>query len=59
MQNEQWLPVKEAAKILKVSRYKLNQLVDKGLIETKENIKDYRAKLINMEQAKRVLSGGI
>ena len=56
--NEQWLPIKEAAKALNVSRYKLNQLIDKGLIQTKENIKDYREKLVNLEQARQVLSGG-
>jgi len=53
--NEQWLPIKEAAKNLKVSRYKLNQLIDRGIIETKENIKDYREKLVNVVQAKQVL----
>ncbi len=57
--NEQWLPVKDAAKVLKVSRYKLNQLIDRGLIETKENIKDYREKLVNIDQARQVLSTGV
>jgi hypothetical protein len=53
--NIQWVPMKEAAKILKISRYKLSQLVLAGKIQTKENIQDNRAKLINIEQAKKVL----
>jgi hypothetical protein len=56
---EQWVPIKEAAKILKVSRYKLNQLIDKGFVESRENIKDYREKLVNVEQARQVLSAGV
>ncbi len=59
MAQEQWVTIKEAAKILDISRYKLNQLIDKGLIETRENIKDYREKLVNIEQAKRVLATGV
>ena len=59
MAQEQWVTIKEAAKILDVSRYKLNQLIDKGLIETRENIKDYREKLVNIEQARQVLSTGV
>jgi len=57
-QNEQWIPLKEAAKILKVSRYKLNQLIDRGLVEAKENIRDNREKLVNIDQARNVLSTG-
>ncbi|HYX51381.1 MAG TPA: hypothetical protein VE843_16665 [Ktedonobacteraceae bacterium] len=53
--NEQWVPVKEASKILNVSRYKINQLIDRGLIESRENIQDFREKLVNIEQIKRVL----
>lgn len=56
---EQWVPIKEAAKLLKISRYKLNQLIDRGLIETRENIKDYRERLVNVEQARQVLSTGV
>jgi hypothetical protein len=59
MTNEQWVPMKEAADILKVSHYKLSQLVTAGLIETRENIRDKREKLINIEQAKQVLSTGV
>lgn len=58
-QNEQWVPLKEAAKKLKVSRYKLNQLIDKGLVESRENIRDYREKLVNIDQARQVLSTGV
>jgi hypothetical protein len=51
--------MKEAAIILEVSLYKLSQLVTAGLIETRENIRDKREKLVNIEQAKRVLSTGV
>jgi DNA-binding MarR family transcriptional regulator len=56
---QQWVPLKEAAKLLKVSRYKLNQLIDRGLIETRENIKDNREKLVNVTQARQVLATGV
>lgn len=55
MSNEQWLPMKEAAKALNVTPYKLAQLVNAGLIDTKENVRDKRAKLIDMDKAKQVL----
>lgn len=58
-QNEQWVPLKEAAKKLKVSRYKLNQLIDRGLVETRDNIRDNREKLVNIDQARQVLSTGV
>ncbi len=52
---EQWIPMRDAAKLLRVSYYKISQLVNSGDLDTRENIRDKRAKLINMEQAKRVL----
>ena len=52
---EQWVPMRDAAKILKVSYYKLSQLVTAGLIESRDNIRDKREKLVNLEQAKQVL----
>jgi hypothetical protein len=55
MSNEQWVPIGDAAKILKVSRYKLDQLVTAGLVASRENIRDKRKKLIDIEQAKQVL----
>ena len=55
MNGSNWIPMKDAAKELKVSQYKLSQLVMSGQLETKENIRDKRAKLINLEQAKQVL----
>ena len=56
---EQWVPIKEAAKMLKVSRYKLNQLIDKGLVQSRENVRDYREKLVNVEQARQILATGM
>lgn len=53
--SEQWMPMRDAARILKVSRYKLSQLVMAGLIEARENIRDKREKLINVDQARQVL----
>jgi hypothetical protein len=47
--------MKEAAKALNVTPYKLAQLVNAGLIDTKENVRDKRAKLIDMDKAKQVL----
>jgi hypothetical protein len=47
--------MKEAAKILGVSRYKLSQLVMAGKIEMRSSVQDNRAKLINIEQARKVL----
>ncbi len=55
---EKWIPMREAAKVLEISYYKISQLVNAGTIESKENIRDKREKLINLEQAKQVLGLG-
>jgi hypothetical protein len=56
---QQWMPMRDAAKVLKVSRYKLGQLVTAGLVESRENIRDKREKLVNIEQARQVLATGV
>lgn len=52
---EDWVAINDAARILGVTYFKLSQLVTSGQIETKENIRDKRKKLINMRQAKQLL----
>jgi len=53
--NTQWIPMREASKLLKVSFYKISQLVNSGELQSKTNIRDKREKLVNLEQAKQVL----
>ena len=53
--NQQWIPMKDAAKLLNVSRYKLSQLVNAGQIPTRDNIRDKREKLVDIERAKQIL----
>lgn len=55
---EEWLPMKEAAKKLKVSYYKLSQLAMTGEISTKDSLRDKRVKLVNVEQIKQILNIG-
>jgi hypothetical protein len=52
---EEWVAINDAARILGVTYFKLSQLVTSGQIETRENIRDKRKKLINMRQARQVL----
>jgi MoaA/NifB/PqqE/SkfB family radical SAM enzyme len=52
---DEWVAINDAARILGVTYFKLSQLVTSGQIETKENIRDKRKKLINMRQAREIL----
>jgi hypothetical protein len=52
---EEWITMKDAAKKLKVSYYKLSQLAMTGEIETKDSLRDKRVKLVNTEQIKQKL----
>ncbi len=52
---EEWLPMKEASKKLKVSYYKLSQLAMSGELATRDSVRDKRVKLVNVEQVKQVL----
>jgi hypothetical protein len=53
-QKENWVSMKEASETLKISYYKLIRLVDRGTIPTKEDELDRRARLVNLEDVKRV-----
>jgi hypothetical protein len=54
MQNQEWLPMKEAAAQLKISYYKLIRMVDRGKLETREDDLDRRVRLVNLEEVRRV-----
>lgn len=56
MQGSQWVPIVQALKMLGITRHKMNQLIDRGLVTTKDDIRDNRKKLVDIEQARRVLA---
>lgn len=51
---EDWRPMKEVAELLDISYYKLQRLVDRGTVSSKEDSLDRRVKLVNVEEVKRV-----
>ena len=54
MSDEQWLPMKEAAKTLNISYDKLSRLVRQKVIDTQIDLLDQRVKLVELGQVKRV-----
>ena len=54
MQNQVWLPMKEAAERLGISYYKLIRMVDRGKIQTMPDDLDRRVRLVNLEEVKKV-----
>ena len=54
MNSEQWIPMKEAAAILNISYDKLSRLVRQKAIHTQEDVLDQRAKLVELNEVKRV-----
>jgi len=57
--NEEWLTVKDAAKRLKIPYQSLlrivDRAVDRGEITVRESLRDRRAKLVELNQLRRVL----
>jgi DNA-binding MarR family transcriptional regulator len=51
---EQWLPMKEVAKILNIPDYKLSRVAQKGSIKTKPDPVDGRVKLVEVSEVKRI-----
>lgn len=51
---EQWMNMGETAKLLNISYNKLSRLVRQKAIRTQEDILDQRAKLVNVEEVKRI-----
>lgn len=51
---EQWMNMGETAKLLNISYNKLSRLVLQKAIRTQEDILDQRAKLVNVEEVKRI-----
>jgi hypothetical protein len=54
MQNQEWLPMKEAADKLKISYYKLIRMVDRGKIKTMPDDLDRRVRLVNLDEVRKV-----
>ncbi|MBE3558597.1 MAG: hypothetical protein IMW89_05145 [Ktedonobacteraceae bacterium] len=50
MMNEEWVTMTEAASRLNVRRTKISRLAARGVIQTKENPLDARAKLVNFTE---------
>ena len=47
--SEEWVPMSEAARRLKVRVSKISRLASKGRIETRENPLDERVRLVNFD----------
>lgn len=54
MAEEQWLPMKEVAKILNVSYDKLSRLVRQKVLRTQNDVLDQRVKLVELNEVKRI-----
>jgi DNA-binding MarR family transcriptional regulator len=48
--SEEWVPMSEAARRLKVRVSKISRLASKGRIETRENPLDERVRLVNFTE---------
>jgi hypothetical protein len=51
---EQWMSMKETALLLKISYNKLSRLVRQKAIRTQDDVLDQRAKLVEVNEVKRV-----
>lgn len=48
--SEEWVPMTEAARRLKVRVSKISRLANRGRIQTRENPLDERVRLVNFEE---------
>lgn len=51
---EQWLPMKDVAKMLNIPDYKLSRVAQKGSIQMKPDPVDGRVKLVEVNEVKRI-----
>jgi hypothetical protein len=51
---EQWLPMKEVARILNIPNYKLSRVAQKGSIRMMPDPIDGRVKLVEVNEVKRI-----
>jgi hypothetical protein len=54
MPTEEWMKMKDAAALLKISYWKLQRLADRGTISSKDDPLDRRARLVNVEEVKQI-----
>jgi hypothetical protein len=52
--DDQWVTMSEAAQRLGIQYNRITRLASKGKIETRTDMLDERAKLVNLEELKRV-----
>jgi hypothetical protein len=57
-QNEEWLPMKEVSKKLKVNYNTISRLVALGKLTTRLSSIDRRVKLVEVNEVKRVFAEG-
>ncbi len=57
-EKSQWIPISEATKRLKISRYKINAVIDKHGLEKKTDPRDTRQTLVNVEEIRQLLQIG-
>lgn len=51
---EEWLPMRDVADMLKISYYKLSRLVAQNQISSQDDVLDRRVKLVEVNEVKRV-----
>ena len=54
--SEEWVPMSEAARRLKVRVSKISRLASKGRIETRENPLDERVRLVDFEELRALFN---
>lgn len=52
--DEEWLPMREVAKMLNISYDKLSRLVRQKIIQTRDDVLDQRVKLVEVNEVKKV-----
>ena len=62
MMHTQWVPMREAARILQAEGYKINpntisRLAGRGTLETKNDPVDTRIKLVSLDELRRLFAG--
>jgi predicted site-specific integrase-resolvase len=54
MSDEEWMNMKDVASQLQISYWKLQRLVDRGTIPSKDDPLDRRARLVNINEVKQI-----
>jgi len=53
---EQWVPMSDAADILKIDKSKISRWAAQGVIQTKKSPIDRRVRLVNVEEIRNLVT---